>query len=311
MRIVFMGTPDFAVPCLQKILDLGHEVVGVFTQPDKPVGRKQVLTPPPVKQLALEQGLPVYQPAKMRDGTALQLLRDCRPDLAVVVAYGRILPPDLLAVPPLGCVNIHGSLLPHYRGAAPIQWTVINGEPLAGVTAMYMDEGLDTGDMILKKETPVGENETSGQLFDRLCLLGAECLAETLALIEQGTAPRTPQNHEEATLAPILTKEMGRLDFSKPAAQVHNLIRGMSPWPGAFTRCGEKLFKVHESRLLPQYEGKTPAAPGTLLEDGGHLAVACGTGALRLTVVQLEGKGRLDGETFLRGSRLQPGFELG
>ena len=311
MRIVFMGTPDFAVPCLQKILDLGHEVVGVFTQPDKPVGRKQVLTPPPVKQLALEQGLPVYQPAKMRDGTALQLLRDCRPDLAVVVAYGRILPPDLLAVPPLGCVNIHGSLLPHYRGAAPIQWTVINGEPLAGVTAMYMDEGLDTGDMILKKETPVGENETSGQLFDRLCLLGAECLAETLALIEQGTAPRTPQNHEEATLAPILTKEMGRIDFSKPAAQVHNLIRGMSPWPGAFTRCGEKLFKVHESRLLPQYEGKTPAAPGTLLEDGGHLAVACGTGALRLTVVQLEGKGRLDGETFLRGSRLQPGFVLG
>ena len=311
MRIVFMGTPDFAVPCLQKILDLGHEVVGVFTQPDKPVSRKQVLTPPPVKQLALEQGLPVYQPAKMRDGTALQLLRDCRPDLAVVVAYGRILPPDLLAVPPLGCVNIHGSLLPHYRGAAPIQWTVINGEPLAGVTAMYMDEGLDTGDMILKKETPVGENETSGQLFDRLCLLGAECLAETLALIEQGTAPRTPQNHEEATLAPILTKEMGRIDFSKPAAQVHNLIRGMSPWPGAFTRCGEKLFKVHESRLLPQYEGKTPAAPGTLLEDGGHLAVACGTGALRLTVVQLEGKGRLDGETFLRGSRLQPGFVLG
>lgn len=311
MRIVFMGTPDFAVPCLQKILDLGHEVVGVFTQPDKPVGRKQVLTPPPVKQLALEQGLPVYQPAKMRDGTALQLLRDCRPDLAVVVAYGRILPPDLLAVPPLGCVNIHGSLLPHYRGAAPIQWTVINGEPLAGVTAMYMDEGLDTGDMILKKETPVGENETSGQLFDRLCLLGAECLAETLALIEQGTAPRTPQNHEEATLAPILTKEMGRIDFSKPAAQVHNLIRGMSPWPGAFTRCGEKLFKVHESRLLPQYEGKIPAAPGTLLEDGGHLAVACGTGALRLTVVQLEGKGRLDGETFLRGSRLQPGFVLG
>ena len=311
MRIVFMGTPDFAVPCLQKILDLGHEVVGVFTQPDKPVGRKQVLTPPPVKQLALEQGLPVYQPAKMRDGTALQLLRDCRPDLAVVVAYGRILPPDLLAVPPLGCVNIHGSLLPHYRGAAPIQWTVINGEPLAGVTAMYMDEGLDTGDMILKKETPVGENETSGQLFDRLCLLGAECLAETLALIEQGTAPRTPQNHEEATLAPILTKEMGRIDFSRPTAQVHNLIRGMSPWPGAFTRCGEKLFKVHESRLLPQYEGKTPAAPGTLLEDGGHLAVACGTGALRLTVVQLEGKGRLDGETFLRGSRLQPGFVLG
>ena len=311
MRIVFMGTPDFAVPCLQKILDLGHEVVGVFTQPDKPVGRKQVLTPPPVKQLALEQCLPVYQPAKMRDGTALQLLRDCRPDLAVVVAYGRILPPDLLAVPPLGCVNIHGSLLPHYRGAAPIQWTVINGEPLAGVTAMYMDEGLDTGDMILKKETPVGENETSGQLFDRLCLLGAECLAETLALIEQVTAPRTPQNHEEATLAPILTKEMGRIDFSKPAAQVHNLIRGMSPWPGAFTRCGEKLFKVHESRLLPQYEGKTPAAPGTLLEDGGHLAVACGTGALRLTVVQLEGKGRLDGETFLLRSRLQPGFVLG
>ncbi len=311
MRIVFMGTPDFAVPCLQKILDLGHEVVGVFTQPDKPVGRKQILTPPPVKELALQHNIPVFQPAKMRDGTALEMLQSLQPQLCVVVAYGRILPPDLLAVPPLGCINIHGSLLPHYRGAAPIQWTVLNGEELGGVTSMYMDEGLDTGDIILKKSTPVGENETSGELFDRLCLLGAECLAETLELIEAGTAPRTHQNHEEATLAPILNKEMGRIDFSKSAQEVHNLVRGMSPWPGAFTKCGEKLLKVHQSRLMPEAEGKVCGQPGEVISDGGNFAVACGTGALRLIVVQLEGKSRLEGETFLRGSRLEPGFILG
>jgi methionyl-tRNA formyltransferase len=311
MRIVFMGTPDFAVPCLQKVLDLGHDVVGVFTQPDKPVGRKQILTPPPVKQLALEHNIPVFQPAKMRDGTALQMLQELRPDLAVVVAYGRILPPDLLAVPPLGCINIHGSLLPHYRGAAPIQWTVLNGEPTGGVTSMFMDEGLDTGDIILKKETPVGPDETSGELFDRLCLLGADCLAETLALIAEGKAPRTPQNHDEATLAPILNKEMARIDFSKTAREVHNLVRGMSPWPTAFTKCGEKLLKVHQSRLVPELEGQTCGQPGQLIGDGKDFVVACGSGALRLTVVQLEGKGRLDGETFLRGSRLEPGFVLG
>ena len=311
MRIVFMGTPDFAVPCLQKILDLGHEVAGVFTQPDKPVGRKQILTPPPVKQLAQQHQIPVFQPAKMRDGTALRMLQDLQPQLCVVVAYGRILPPDLLAVPPLGCINIHGSLLPQYRGAAPIQWTVLNGEPLAGVTSMYMDEGLDTGDIILKKETPVGENETSGELFDRLCLLGADCLAETLELIQRGAAPRTPQDHSLATLAPILTKEMGRIDFHKSAREVHNLVRGMSPWPGAFTRCGEKLLKVHQSRVLPEYQDRVLGQPGQLIDDGGCFTVACGSGALRLTVVQLEGKGRLDGEAFLRGSRLEPGFVLG
>lgn len=311
MRIVFMGTPDFAVPCLQKVLNLGHEVVGVFTQPDKPVGRKQTLTPPPVKQLALEKGIPVFQPAKMRDGAALEILQGLKPDLAVVVAYGRILPPDLLAVPPLGCINIHGSLLPHYRGAAPIQWTVLNGEAVGGVTSMYMDEGLDTGDMILKKETPVGPDETSGELFDRLCLLGAECLAETLELIESGNAPRTPQNHAEATLAPILSKEMARIDFGKDARQVHNLVRGMSPWPTAFTRCGEKLLKIHQSQVVAELEGKPCGKPGEVIADGKHFTVACGSGALRLCVVQLEGKGRLEGEVFLRGSRLEPGFVLG
>jgi hypothetical protein len=180
-----------------------------------------------------------------------------------------------------------------------------------GVTSMFMDEGLDTGDIILKKETPVGPDETSGELFDRLCLLGADCLAETLALIAEGKAPRTPQNHDEATLAPILNKEMARIDFSKTAREVHNLVRGMSPWPTAFTKCGEKLLKVHQSRLVPELEGQTCGQPGQLIGDGKDFVVACGSGALRLTVVQLEGKGRLDGETFLRGSRLEPGFVLG
>jgi len=312
MRIVFMGTPDFAVPCLQRILDDGHQVAGVFTQPDKPRGRTQELTPPPVKQLALQKGIPVFQPAKMRDGTALAMLRQLAPQLVVVVAYGRILPPDLLAVPPLGCVNIHGSLLPRYRGAAPIQWTVLNGEPTAGVTSMFMDEGLDTGDIILQKATPVGENETSGQLFDRLCLLGAGCLSETLALFGpdgSGAVPRTPQDAALATPAPILTKEMGRMDFSQPAARLHDLVRGMSPWPGAWTTLDGRLLKVHEAR--PLRPGEHCGAPGTLLEDGGAFTVACGSGALRLTLVQLEGKGRLPGEVFLRGSRLQPGARLG
>ena len=304
-----MGTPDFALPCLRRILEDGHEVAGVFTQPDKPRGRSGQPRFPPVKELALAHGLPVYQPVKLRDGEACRLLQSLAPDLVVVVAYGRILPPELLAAPPMGCVNIHGSLLPKYRGAAPIQWSVINGDAVSGVTSMFMAEGLDTGDMILQKELAVGPDETSGELFDRLAALGADCLAETLALFAAGpsSVPRAVQDDAQASYAPMLEKTMGELDFTKSAKTLHNLVRGMSPWPGAYTRLEGKLLKVHAARPVEGPSGR----PGTLLEDGGAFTVACGEGALRLLTVQLEGKSRLEGQEFLRGRRLQPGIKLG
>lgn len=298
MRIVFMGTPDFAVPCLARILADGHEVVGVFTQPDKPVGRHAVLTAPPVKALALEKGLPVYQPAKMRDGTALALLQELHPECVVVVAYGRILPQELLDVPPKGCINIHGSLLPKYRGAAPIQWSVINGDDITGVTSMYMDAGMDTGDMIATIETRIGPEETAGELFERLAPMGAELLSRTLKMVENGTAPRTPQEHQKATKAPMLEKELGVLDFSQPARTLHNHIRGMNPWPGCTCTAAGKRLKVHASRVT---EGN--GTPGELI-CLSPVTVACGQGALILDTVQPEGKPRMDAGAWIRGAHL-------
>lgn len=304
MRIVFMGTPDFAVPCLEKILADGHEVPAVFTQPDKPVGRHAVLTPPPVKQLALSHGIPVYQPTKMRDGTVAALLRELAPDCLVVVAYGRILPQEILDVPPRGCVNIHGSLLPRYRGAAPIQWSVIRGETVTGVTSMFMDAGMDTGDIIDTLTTPIGENETAGELFERLAPLGARLLSTTLAAIADGTVTRRPQNDAEATMAPMLEKAMGRLDLTRPAQELHNQVRGMNPWPGAFCTAGGKTLKIHETRVAAG-----SGAPGTLL-CADPVTVACGEGALQLVTVQPEGKPRMAAEAWLRGARLPQGARL-
>lgn len=302
MRIVFMGTPDFAVPCLKRLIDLGEEVVGVFTQPDKPKGRGYQTAPPPVKELALRCGLPVYQPAKMRDGEALAVLQELRPDLIVVVAYGKILPKEILDLPPLGCINVHGSLLPRYRGAGPIQWSVINGEAVTGVTTMYMDVGMDTGDMILKAETPIGEEETAGELFDRLCLIGADCLADTLALLKAGKAPRTPQDEAQATYAPMLTRELARLDFARPARELHNLVRGTSPWPTAHTAFRGKLLKVHRARVAEGFSGE----PGVIL-DGKRLIVGCGEGALELLEVQQEGAKRMSAADFMNGKRVSAG----
>lgn len=299
-----MGTPDFAVPCLGKILEDGHEVAAVFTQPDKPVGRHATLTPPPVKVLAQEHGIPVYQPRKLRDGTTETLLREIAPECIVVVAYGKILPAEILAIPPKGCINIHGSLLPRYRGAAPIQWSVINGEPETGVTAMYMDVGMDTGDMIGVLKTPIPEDETAGELFDRLAPLGAELLSETLRRLEEGTAPRTPQNEAEATMAPMLQKEMGVLDFGKPAAVLHNQVRGMNPWPGCTCHAGGKTLKVHKTRKTA---GK--GIPGEILSLD-PLTVACGEGALTLLTVQPEGKPRMEAAAWVRGARLRKGDRL-
>lgn len=304
MRIVFMGTPDFAVPCLQRLLEDGHEVPAVFTQPDKPVGRHAVLTPPPVKQLALSHGIPVYQPTKMRDGTVAALLRELAPDCLVVVAYGRILPQEILDVPPRGCVNIHGSLLPRYRGAAPIQWSVIRGETVTGVTSMFMDAGMDTGDIIDTLTTPIGGNETAGELFERLAPLGARLLSTTLAAIADGTVTRRPQNDAEATMAPMLEKAMGRLDLTRPARELHNQVRGMNPWPGAFCTAGGKTLKIHETRVIAG-----SGAPGTLL-CADPVTVACGEGALQLVTVQPEGKPRMAAEAWLRGARLPQGARL-
>lgn len=299
MRIIFMGTPDFAVPCLARLFADGHEVVGVFTQPDRPKGRGHKLAPPPVKELALANNLPVYQPEKLRDGTAEALFKELAPELVVVVAYGRILPAALLAVPPLGCINVHGSLLPKYRGAAPIQWSVLNGDELAGVTTMYMAEGLDCGDIIFQDSTPIGENETSGELYERLAPMGAELLSKTIDAISAGTAPRTAQQNEQATLAPMLEKQMAQIDFTKPAAQVHKLVCGMNPWPVAFTQLDAVPIKVYTSRLA-QGSGQ----PGSRLPGKG-LVVACADGAVELLEIQAQGGKRMCAADYLLGHPLQ------
>ena len=302
MRIIFMGTPDFAVPCLQRLLDDGHEVVGVFTQPDKPKGRGYTMAPPPVKELAIAREIPVYQPTKVRDGTVLAQFKELAPDLVVVVAYGRLLPKELLEYPPMGCINIHGSLLPKYRGAAPIQWTVLNGDKVGGVTAMYMAEGMDTGDMILKMETPVGENETSAELYERLAPIGAECLSRTVAMIDEGSVVVQVQNEAEATLAPMLDKAMGKLDLNLPAQKLHQLIQGLNAWPSAsIDMVGGKVLKIHRS-IVVDMRGKA----GEIL-DTKKLIVACGDKALELVQVQPQGKGAMAGGDFIRGARLAKG----
>lgn len=298
MRVFYMGTPDFAVPTLQALIDSEHEVVGVFSQPDRPKGRGYKMVPPPVKELAMTHNIPVWQPAKMRDGTALAILKECDPDVIVVAAYGRILPKDMLDLPRFGCVNVHASLLPKYRGAGPVQWSVINGEETTGVTTMFMGEGLDTGDMLDKVETPIGKEETAGELMDRLALLGAELLLGTLKKLEDGTAVRTVQDDSLATYAPMLKKQDGALDFTRSAKELDWLIRGVAPWPSAYTYLDGKLFKVHKAIPLADQKGE----PGCWA-DGKKLIVFCGEGALELLEVQPEGGKRMRGEDFLRGRR--------
>ena len=305
MRIVFMGTPEFAVPSLDRLLKDGYTVAGVFTQPDKPKGRGHKLAPPPVKELAMQHGLPVYQPEKMRDGQALAILRELAPELIVVVAYGKILPKDILELPKYGCINLHGSLLPKYRGAAPIQWSVLNGDPVGGVTTMYMAEGLDSGDMILSRSTPIGGDETSGELYGRLAEIGAQLLSETVMLIAEGKAPRIPQDDAAATHAPMLQKDQALIDWTKPAGQLHNLIRGMHPWPVAHTLLEGKPLKVHKAAVA---EGSGPA--GCVLDEK-RMIVACGQGALELVEIQAEGSRRMTAADYLRGHPVKKGVILG
>lgn len=306
MRVVFMGTPDFALPSLKRLEMDGHTVSLVVTQADKPKGRGQVLTPPPVKEYALTRGLPVFQPTNMKSEETLATIRAASPDVIVVVAFGRILPPSILELPRYGCVNVHGSLLPRYRGAAPIQWAVLNGDPQAGVTTMQMNEGLDTGDMLLTGSRPLPEDMTAGELFDLLCEDGAELLSQTLRGLEQGTLTPQPQNDAEATYAPMLEKSMSRIDWSKPAQTLHNQVRGLNPWPSAVTTYKGKTLKIHTSTVGEA----THAAAGTVVSLS-PLQIACGDGrALRLDVVQLEGSKRMAAADFLRGHPLTVGESL-
>ena len=294
-----MGTPEFAVEVLRQVVEDGWDVVAAYTQQKKKKNRGMKLIPTPVKEYALSVNIPVYQPQSCRDEVTLEQIRALEPDVILVAAYGKLLPKAVLDAPKLGCVNVHGSLLPKYRGAAPIQWTVLNGDKTAGVTTMFMAEGMDTGDMLLKAETPVGEEETSGQLFDRLKDLGAQLLIETLEKLEQGALTPIPQEEAQATHAPMLSKELSLVDWTKPAQQVHDLIRGLNPWPSAVSYLDGKKLKLHASRVR---EGS--GQPGKAFVQEGALLVYCGQGALELTELQTENGKRMDGKSYLLGHPL-------
>ena len=304
MRIVFMGTPDFASASLKKLIDERFDVVGVFTQPDKPKGRGMELCASPVKELALENGLPVFQPVKMRDGTALAQIKALEPDILVVVAYGRILPDDILAVPKYGAINVHGSLLPKYRGAAPIQWAVLNGDKITGVTTMYLASEMDTGDIIYTAETEIGEYETSGELFDRLKDMGAELLVKTLRDIDAGIAPRTPQDHSKASYVTMLDKSICPIDWNKTPREVLKHIYGLQPWPVATMELEGKTVRVFAAKYT---DGKTEKVPGAVVStDKGGLEIACADGeTLLITELQAPGKKRMGAKDYLRGHQIK------
>ena len=304
MRIVFMGTPDFAAASLQKLLDEKMDVVGVFTQPDKPKGRGMEMAFSPVKELALAHDLPVYQPEKMRDGEALAILQELRPELLVVVAYGRILPDELLAIPPYGAINVHGSLLPSYRGSAPIQWAVLNGDAVTGVSTMYLASEMDSGDVIFTAETPIGEYESSGELFDRLMIMGAELLVKTVRAIADGTAPRTPQDHSKASYVKMLDKSYCPIDWNRSPRQVLKWIYGLQPWPVATMELEGKTYRVFAAEYT---NNKTGKAPGSIVSAGeAGIEIACADGeTLRITELQAPGKKRMSAADFLRGHSIK------
>ena len=312
MNIVFMGTPDFAVPSLLQLLEKGYHVVGVVTQPDRPKGRKRVLTPPPVKVAALEAGIPVMQPERIRHPEAIAELSGWQPDLIVTAAFGQILPKAVLDMPRLGCINVHASLLPRYRGGAPIHRAIMDGETKTGVTIMYMAVGLDTGDIIAKVEVPIEESDNVGTMFDKLARAGAELLIETLPELIAGRAPRIPQNDAEATYAPNITREEERIDWSRSARQLFNQVRGLNPWPVAYTLWQGETMKVWESAVLSGVASPAGVEPGTVLQTSAQgIDVACGSGVLRLTVVQPAGKKAMPAGEFVRGGKLTEGTVLG
>ena len=301
MRIVFMGTPDIGAVCLKRILADGFQVVGVYSQPDRPKGRGMKLVASAVKEVALAAGIPVFQPESFKDEAAVEQLRELKPDVCAVVAYGRILPQKVLDIPAMGCVNIHASLLPQYRGSAPYQWAVLDGLTETGVSAQYMSLGVDEGDVIGLRKTPIGENETAGELLDRLAVLGADLLSETLTKIENSTAVGVPQDASMATFAPMLDKAMCPIDFTKTARQVHNQVRGLHPWPVATMELEGTLFKVHATRLV---EGS--GQPGEILGlTKTGLRIACGEGAVEIVSLQAQGGKRMAAPDYFRGHPLK------
>ncbi len=302
--IVFLGTPDFAVPSLKALVENGYNVKAVFTQPDRPKGRGNKVQFSPVKEYAVSQNIPVYQPEKIRLEENARILKELAPDLMITVAFGQILSKENLESARLGCINVHGSLLPKYRGSSPIQWAVINGEEETGVTTMFTDVGVDCGDIILKKSIKIGEDETAGELFDRLSVLGAEVLLDTLKLVENDTLIRIPQDHNQATHYPMLDKTMARIDFSKTSQEIKNLVRGMNPWPVAWTECGEDILKIYSVTVLQE---KTDEEPGTVLsaDSKNGLWVATGDGVISIDVLQLPGKKPMDSKIFFVGNKLK------
>ena len=299
MRILFMGTPDFAVASLKRLVKDGHEICGVFTQPDKPKNRGHKLAFSPVKEYALSQGLAVYQPLKMRDGTALSIVQDLQPELIVVAAYGKILPEDILNAPPYGSINVHSSLLPKYRGAAPINWAILNGEERTGVTIMYMAKDLDAGDIIRCAETDIAPDEDALMLTQRLAELGAQALSETVEMLQSGTAVRTPQDHSAQTYAPMLDKSLSPIDWTKSAQQIHNQVRGLIPWPCATTLLAGKTIKVYKTAV----GGETDLQPGKIISANKKgIEFACGDGhSLRILELQAEGGKRMAASAYLAG----------
>lgn len=307
MRIVFMGTPDFAVSTLTALTDGGHQVVAAVTQPDKPKGRGKAVLMTPVKEKALELSIPVYQPVKARDPEFIKILRDLNPDVIVVVAFGQLLPKEILELPKYGCINVHASLLPKYRGAAPIQWAVIDGEMESGVTTMQMAEGLDTGDILEMEKISLDEKETGGSLFEKLSLLGGKMILSTLKKLEDGTAVRTPQGETTTGYAKMLKKSMGEIDWSMDAVKIERLIRGLNPWPSAYTFLDGKTLKIWSADVTdPEKTG----IPGKVHVEKGKLFVETGKGILSVTELQLEGKKRMDTAAFLRGFSVEDGAVL-
>lgn len=305
-----MGTPEFSVPTLKTLMGSKHQVIAVITQPDQPKGRGNVMTFTPVKEVALLQGIPVFQPVKVREAAFIENLKEIAPDVIVVIAFGQILPKALLEIPTYGCINVHASLLPKYRGAGPIQWSVINGEKLTGLTTMFMDIGLDTGDMLLTTQVVLDEEETGGSLHDKLSVLGGPLLLETLDQIEVGNIKRIPQDSSQSTYAPMLDKKLGLIDWHKSAEEIERLIRGLSPWPSAYTFMGDKLLKIWKAEIVTTPEGYAPGTICELHKDKGF-TIQCGDLGLLIKEVQLQGKNRMDVPAFLRGVQIQLGIQLG
>ena len=309
MKIVFMGTPDFSVETLKQILAAGHEVSLVVTQPDRPRGRGKKPSFSPVKEYAMEQNIPCFQPEKIRDESCMEILQKEQADIFVVVAFGQILPQRILDIPKYGCMNVHASLLPKYRGAAPIQWSVINGDAETGVTTMRMDAGMDTGDILLQERIAIAPDETGGSLFDKLAVAGGALCVKTLSRIADGTIESIPQDHEAATYTRMISKQDGEIDFTLPAERIECLIRGMNPWPSAYTRIGNKMLKIWEADVIAQKDAHQPGEIFDVTKDA--FCVAAGEGALKILSLQLEGKKRMNTADFLRGYTLENGDCLG